>query len=124
MALVIPFDSGEARACTSMYAAAPGRFEITPEQKADKEFIQKKKGIKLLEVSLLSHLGKGRTPESVYTPLYHQAEEGGTSGSENTIEVGESAEMTYMICRAVLHPRHHQKYMLHIRSSIIIECRG
>ena len=58
----------------SMWSGAPGRFEITPEQKADKEFVQKKKGIKLLEVSLLSHLGKGRTPESVYAPLYEQAE--------------------------------------------------
>lgn len=58
----------------SMWSGAPGRFEITPEQKADKEFVQKKKGIKLLEVSLLSHLGKGRTPESIYTDLYKQAE--------------------------------------------------
>ena len=30
----------------SMWSGAPGRFEITPEQKADKEFVQKKKGIK------------------------------------------------------------------------------
>lgn len=58
----------------SMWSGAPGRFEITPEQKADKEFVQKKKGTKLLEVSLLSHLGKGRTPESIYTDLYKQAE--------------------------------------------------
>ena len=63
----------------SMWSGAPGRFEITPEQKADKEFVQKKKGIKLLEVSLLSHLGKGRTPESVYADLYVQAEEEGWS---------------------------------------------
>ncbi len=66
----------------SMWSGAPGRFEITPEQKADKEFVQKKKGIKLLEVSLLSHLGKGRTPESIYTPLYVQAEEEGWSDSQ------------------------------------------
>ena len=57
----------------SMWSGAPDRFEITPEQKADKEFVQKKKGIKLLEVSLLSHLGKGRTPESIYIDLYKQA---------------------------------------------------
>lgn len=57
----------------SMWSGAPGRFDITPEQKADKEFVQKKKGIKLLEVSLLSYLGKGRTPESIYTSLYEQA---------------------------------------------------
>lgn len=66
----------------SMWSGAPGRFEITPEQKADKEFVQKKKGIKLLEVSLLSHLGKGRTPESIYTPLYEQAEAEGWSDSQ------------------------------------------
>ena len=66
----------------SMWSGAPGRFEITPEQKADKEFVQKKKGIKLLEVSLLSHLGKGRTPESVYADLYVQAEEEGWSDSQ------------------------------------------
>ena len=65
----------------SMWSGAPGRFEITPEQKADKEFVQKKKGIKLLEVSLLSHLGKGRTPESVYAPLYEQAEAEGWDDS-------------------------------------------
>ena len=44
--------------------------------------VQKKKGIKLLEVSLLSHLGKGRTPESVYADLYVQAEEEGWSDSQ------------------------------------------
>ena len=65
----------------SMWSGAPGRFEITPEQKADKEFVQKKKGIKLLEVSLLSYLGKGRTPESVYAPLYEQAEAEGWDDS-------------------------------------------
>lgn len=66
----------------SMWSGAPGRFEITPEQKADKEFVQKKKGIKLLEVSLLSHLGKGRTPESIYAELYKQAEEEGWTDAE------------------------------------------
>lgn len=66
----------------SMWSGAPGRYEITPEQKKDKEFVQKVKGIKLLEVSLLSHLGKGRTPESIYTELYKQAEEEGWSESK------------------------------------------
>ena len=42
----------------SMWSGAPGRYEITEAQKKDKEFVQKVKGIKLLEVSLLSHLGK------------------------------------------------------------------
>lgn len=37
----------------SMWSGAPNRFKITPEQKADKEFVQKVKGTKLLEVSLL-----------------------------------------------------------------------
>ena len=46
----------------SMWSGAPGRYEITPEQKADKEFVQKVKGTKLLQVSLLSYLGKGATP--------------------------------------------------------------
>ena len=40
----------------SMWSGAPGRYEITPEQKADKEFVQKVKGTKLLQVSLLSYL--------------------------------------------------------------------
>lgn len=66
----------------SMWSGAPDRYTITPEQKADKEFVQKVKGIKLLEVSLLSHLGKGRTPESVYTPLYEQAEKEGWSDAQ------------------------------------------
>lgn len=63
----------------SMWSGAPDRNSITPEQKADKEFVQKVKGTKLLEVSLISHLGKGRTPESIYESLYKQAEEEGWS---------------------------------------------
>lgn len=66
----------------SMWSGAPNRYDITPEQKKDKEFVQKVKGIKLLEVSLLSHLGKGRTPESVYTPIYEKAEAEGWSQSK------------------------------------------
>lgn len=57
----------------SMWSGAPGRYEITEAQKRDKEFVQKVKGIKLLEVSLLSHLGKGRTPKSVYDGLAERA---------------------------------------------------
>lgn len=67
----------------SMWSGAPNRFEITPEQKRDKEFVQKVKGTKLLEVTLLSYLGKGRTPASVYAPVDKQAdEEGWTSSKE------------------------------------------
>lgn len=58
----------------SMWSGAPSASQITPEQKADKEFVQKVKGMKLLEVSLLSHIGKGRTPESIYDEIYKQAE--------------------------------------------------
>lgn len=66
----------------SMWSGAPGRYEITEAQKADKEFAQKVKGIKLLEVSLLSHLGKGRTPEYIYDEIEKQAAEEGWSDSE------------------------------------------
>lgn len=58
----------------SMWSGAPGRYEITEAQKKDKEYVQKVKGIKLLEVCLLSHLGKGRTPPSVYKEIEEQAE--------------------------------------------------
>lgn len=61
----------------SMWSGVPGRFQLTEAQKRDKEFVQKVKGIKLLEVSLLSHLGKGRTPESVYDGLAEKAKEEG-----------------------------------------------
>lgn len=63
----------------SMWSGVPGRYEITEAQKKDKEFVQKVKGIKLLEVSLLSHLGKGRTPASVYAGLDEKAKEEGWS---------------------------------------------
>ena len=68
----------------SMWSGAPGRHEITEAQKLDKEFVQKVKGIKLLEVSLLSHLGKGRTPDHVYEGLDEKAkEEGWTTAQLN-----------------------------------------
>lgn len=57
----------------SMWSGAPGRYEITEAQKKDKEFAQKVKGIKLLEVSLLSYLGKGRTPEYIYEEINKKA---------------------------------------------------
>ena len=57
----------------SMWSGAPSRSTITPEQKADKEFVQKVKGTKLLEVTLLSYIGKGRTPNSVYTEVEERA---------------------------------------------------
>lgn len=66
----------------SMWSGAPGRYEITPEQKADKEFVQKVKGTKLLQVSLLSYLGKGTTPNSVYLEVEKQAEEEGWSAAQ------------------------------------------
>lgn len=66
----------------SMWSGAPGRYEITEAQKKDKEFAQKVKGIKLLEVSLLSHLGKGRTPERIYEEVEIQAEKEGWSAYE------------------------------------------
>lgn len=66
----------------SMWSGAPNRFKITPEQKADKEFVQKVKGTKLLEVSLLSYLGKGRTPDWVYEEVEKKGEEEGWSESE------------------------------------------
>ena len=66
----------------SMWSGAPDRFTITPEQKADKEFVQKVKGIKLLEVSLLSHLGKGRTPSSIYAGLEEKKKKEGWTDEE------------------------------------------
>lgn len=69
----------------SMWSGAPGRFDITPEQKADKEFVQKVKGIKLLEVTLLSYIGKGRTPSSVYTAVEKQAEAEGWADDESRL---------------------------------------
>lgn len=66
----------------SMWSGAPGRYDITPAQKADKEFVQKVKGTKLLQVSLLSYMGKGATPGSVYLDVEKQAEEEGWSESK------------------------------------------
>ena len=66
----------------SMWSGAPGRDEITEAQKKDKEFAQKVKGIKLLEVQLLSYLGKGRTPASVYADLEKQAEAEGWTDNQ------------------------------------------
>ncbi|WP_036896208.1 glycoside hydrolase family 18 [Prevotella sp. S7 MS 2] len=57
----------------SMWSGAPNRFEITPQQKADKEFVQKVKGTKLLEVCLIGYIGKGRTPQSVYDEVDKKA---------------------------------------------------
>ena len=68
----------------SMWSGAPGRYEITEAQKKDKEFAQKVKGIKLLEVSLLSHLGKGRTPAYIYEEIDKKAAAEGWS--QNKIE--------------------------------------
>ena len=70
----------------SMWSGAPNRFTITPEQKADKEFVQKVKGTKLLEVTLLSYIGKGRTPDSVYTKVEKQAEEEGWATDKARVE--------------------------------------
>lgn len=70
----------------SMWSGAPNRFKITPEQKADKEFVQKVKGTKLLEVTLLSYLGKGRTPDWVYEEVEKKGEEEGWSESEINLQ--------------------------------------
>lgn len=69
----------------SMWSGAPGRYEITPEQKADKEFVQKVKGTKLLEVTLLSYIGKGRTPASVYEEVEKRAEAEGWAQDEQRL---------------------------------------
>lgn len=66
----------------SMWSGAPSASQITPEQKADKEFVQKVKGIKLLEVCLLSHIGKGRTPDYIYDGIDEQAEAEGWSDAQ------------------------------------------
>lgn len=63
----------------SMWSGCPGRYTITPEQKRDKEFVQKVKGIKLLEVRLLSHIGKARTPQHIYDELNQRKEAEGWS---------------------------------------------
>lgn len=70
----------------SMWSGAPGRYEITEAQKKDKEFAQKVKGIKLLEVSLLSHLGKGRTPNTIYAEVEKKAVEEGWSDDRLALE--------------------------------------
>lgn len=56
----------------SMWSGTPAKSELTEAQAADKAMAQKK-GIKLLNVSLLSHLGKGLTPESAYTEVNNKA---------------------------------------------------
>lgn len=66
----------------SMWSGTPGRYEITPDQKKDKEFVQKVKGTKLLEVSLLCYLGQGRTPEHAYAKIREQANKEGWDKSK------------------------------------------
>ena len=68
----------------SMWSGCPNRYQITPEQKADKEFVQKVKGTKLLEVSLMSYLGKGRTPDYVYAKVDSIADEEGWDDSKRS----------------------------------------
>lgn len=70
----------------SMWSGTPSRFELTPEQKADKEFVQKVKGTKLLEVQLLSYIGKGKTPNHIYDDLMKQAEAEGWAKDEKRLE--------------------------------------
>ncbi|MCI7309582.1 MAG: glycoside hydrolase family 18 [Prevotella sp.] len=70
----------------SMWSGAPNRFTITPEQKADKEFVQKVKGTKLLEVSLLSYIGKGRTPDYIYQEVEKKAEAEGWAKDAQRVE--------------------------------------
>ncbi len=70
----------------SMWSGAPGRYEMTEAQKRDKEFVQKVKGVKLLEVQLFSHLGKGRTPNWIYDEVEAKAKEEGWSASKLATE--------------------------------------
>lgn len=70
----------------SMWSGAPGRYEMTPAQKADKEFVQKVKGTKLLEVQLFSHIGKGRTPDSIYTEIEARAATEGWTAEKLALE--------------------------------------
>src|SRR3712207_5759161 len=80
----------------SMWSGAPSRFELTPEQKADKEFVQKVKGTKLLEVTLLSYIGKGRTPAYVYEEVEKQAEkEGWHADTRRLAEAKKKARWNY-----------------------------
>lgn len=58
----------------SMWSGTPKKSDLTEAQAADKAMAQKK-GIKLLNVTLLSHLGKGMTPESVYEAVNKKAQE-------------------------------------------------
>ena len=48
--------------------------------------MQKVKGTKLFEVTLLSYIGKGRTPDSVYTKVEKQAEEEGWETDKARVE--------------------------------------
>ncbi|MCI6278575.1 MAG: glycoside hydrolase family 18 [Bacteroidales bacterium] len=70
----------------SMWSGAPAKADLTEAQQRDKDIARKKKGIKLLEVSLLSHLGKGRTPAEVYEKVNRQAEAEGWSDDKRAHE--------------------------------------
>ncbi|MDO5017042.1 MAG: glycoside hydrolase family 18 [Porphyromonas sp.] len=65
----------------SMWSGTPAKDELTEAQAADKSMAQKK-GIKLLNVTLLSHLGKGLTPDSAYEEVNKKAQEEGWSDRE------------------------------------------
>lgn len=67
----------------SMWSGAPTKENMTADQLKDKEFAQKVKGIKLLEVSLLSYIGKNRTPEEIYRKV--EAEGAEKNWSEDKI---------------------------------------
>lgn len=69
----------------SMWSGTPAKADLTEAQAADKAMAQKK-GIKLLNVSLLSHLGKGMTPESAYTEVNKKAKDEGWSDQKLAYE--------------------------------------
>lgn len=65
----------------SMWSGTPAKSELTEAQAKDKAMAQKK-GIKLLNVTLLSHLGKGLTPDSAYEEVNKKAKEENWSDDE------------------------------------------
>lgn len=77
----------------SMWSGTPRKEELTEAQAADKAMAQKK-GIKLLNVSLLSHLGKGMTPESAYEAVNKKAKDEGWSDRQLQ-EARREARWTY-----------------------------
>ncbi len=96
----------------SMWSGAPHKKDLTPEQRKDKEFVQKVKGTKLLAVSLLSYIGKGHTPEEVYAGIDDKAKEEGWS-EEKTKKAKVEARWKYwgIDPKDPTNPENHSKAM-------------